>query len=185
MRSTVERTFFRLLRQLPAEQLRQLEAEAEPAHYQAAATARMFGWTPLAHVVGLRESLRRLVDDDERFVQLTKELALQSVEQPPFNTLTDGILRIYEPAPLPLLRAYSRVWNAIYRDVGTYRVKPTGDQGCRVRVTDVCPAAKAPAFRLYKLGILSAVAEIGGASDVEASQTLSDNVLEFHLRWAA
>lgn len=183
-RSNVERTFFGLLGELPAVMQAQLEAQTEPDHYRSARDARLLGWTPLSHAVGLRTSLLRLVGDDDRFVALMKDWALLSVSRPPFNVLSQAILRIYDRAPVSVLRAYARIWVAIYRDVGDYSVEQERDGSAVVVLRDPCPEARALSFRLYTLGVLLAVAEVGGGTEVRGTQRLIEGRLEFALQWA-
>ena len=127
IRSNVERTFFKLLNELPESQQRLVEARANPKHYESARDAPLLGWTPLGYAVGLRDTVRKVVGDDEQFVRLMKEWALLSITRPPFKVLGEAILRIYDREPGSLLRAYERVWNTIYRQVSSYGVEREQD----------------------------------------------------------
>lgn len=182
-RSNVERTFFGLLSELPAEMQRDLAERTDPTDYETARKAPLLGWTPLSHAVGLRESLRQLVGDDDRFVDLIHEWAVLSVNRPPFKILTEAVLRIYARRPGSLLRAYARVWGTVYRGVGDYGVEHEDDNAARSFIRDACPAALEPAFRLYTLGVLRGVMEIGGARNPRGTQRVVERRIEFELAW--
>jgi len=183
IRSSVERAFFGLLDELPEALRVQLEAHTRPEYYRAAANAPMLGWVPLSHAVGLRESLRTLIADDDRFVTLMKDWALLSTERPPFNVIAAAILRIYSRAPNTLLRAHCRVWTTIYRNVGQYTATELDEHSAMVVLQSTCPEARAEAFRLYTLGVLRAVVELGGARSLPGTHRLADDRIEFVLRW--
>lgn len=183
IRSNVERTFFGLLRELSEPMQRALEAQTAPEIYATARDARLLGWTSLDQAVGLRESLRQVLGDDDRFVATMREWALLSVRRPPFNILSEAILRIYDREPGSLLRAYARIWGTIYREVSGYAVERQEEDSALVVLSEPCPEAQTLAFRLYNLGVFMAVAELGGGTHIHGSQRIAINRVEFELRW--
>ena len=184
IRSNVERTFFGLLRELSPEQQAQLEHQANPEDYRAARDAPLLGWNALSHAVGLRSSIRTLLGDDARFVALMRNWAVLSTQRPPFKLLSEAIFRIYDRKPGALLRAYARVWTAIYRDVAYYEVALDERGHAQVLMRGTCPEGLTLTFRLYKLGIFEAVVELGGGSAVHGTQRVSGDTVAFDLHWS-
>ena len=62
------------------------------------------------------------------------------------------------------------------------QMKATHDSAMVV-LQSTCPEARTEAFRLYTLGVLRAVVELGGARSLPGTHRLADDRIEFVLRW--
>ena len=147
--------------------------------------AGRIAWIPLGVHMEICEALRAEVGDPfyRHYFCATSfagaRLAL-------FRPLVDGFLQLFGTTPLSTIKAAPRVWNAIFRDVGSLRLKALLPKSAEATIVGLDPSLRTS--ETFSIGVQGAfeagIAFVGSRGFVGIdTSALQEGRTRFHVRW--
>jgi len=101
--------------------------------------AGRIAWIPLGIHMEVCDALRAEVGDPF-YRHYFGATSLAAAKLPLFRPLVDGFAQLFGATPISTIKAAPRVWNAIFRDVGSLRVKALLSESAEATLVGLVPS---------------------------------------------